>query len=889
MSKEEILENYLNTINLGAGCYGVQAASRRYFGKDVQDLSLGEAAVLAAIPQNPTAYNPILHPEENQQRRQVVLTYMQEQGYITEAEKSEALSTEVYQEISVQNELYEESSVYSYYEDALIHQVLELLMEEKGYSSEQAYRAVFSGGLRIYSSQDSRIQEICDEEYLREENFPEGTEYGIDYALSLQEPDGSVSHYGSEALRAFVQEHFDASFSLLCDSQETARSYTDAFRASLLSGSGEASAPTVLGERLTLSPQPQASLVILEQDTGLVRAVVGGRGEKTASLTLNRATETTRQPGSTFKIPAVYAPALDACGKTLASLYDNEPCAYEDGTPVSNWDLSDYTGPVTIREAITRSINVAAVRCITEITPKLGFSYAVRMGISTLVSSSDLIQPLALGGITQGVTNLELCGAYASIANGGTYLEPLFFTKILDRHGNVVLDCTGETGEPPLQEERRVLKESTAWLLTSAMEDVVAEENGTAYGSIKAASLPVAGKTGTTSSYKDIWFAGYTPYYTCCVWGGYDSNESLESGARAYSKTLWTAIMTRIHESLPQKDFSRPEDIVSVALCSESHLPARKGVCPDTYPEYFVKGTEPEESCGLHLPLRETKAPRLYQDIIGFYDFFKFENVSMRKRFFRRERGVLVTVGRRRDVRAFFRRRVFRQRRAEIFVMLSVLSAYAEISGRDRGRVVFSDIFSVERIVNEIRVVDIAYDTLSFLLYAEARVSVALRSKDIDVVIIRNAFLQLDLIAQKIGIFADRERIFKHCEHILGNAEIHAGHALASHINNVSRGLFHLNHALIDAERVNAVVDLFVLRYLCFKYRSFVRKIGIALFGVFLDSALHIAPGNVLVTREYGYRDVTGQPASQHHCLSVCFVFEGDILRDNVVGRLISV
>ena len=619
MSKEEILENYLNTINLGAGCYGVQAASRRYFGKDVQDLSLGEAAVLAAIPQNPTAYNPILHPEENQQRRQVVLTYMQEQGYITEAEKSEALSTEVYQEISVQNELYEESSVYSYYEDALIHQVLELLMEEKGYSSEQAYRAVFSGGLRIYSAQDSRIQEICDEEFLREENFPEGTEYGIDYALSLQEADGSVSHYGSEALRAFVQEHFDASFSLLCDSQETARSYADAFRASLLSGSGEASAPTVLGERLTLSPQPQASLVILEQDTGLVRAVVGGRGEKTASLTLNRATETTRQPGSTFKIPAVYAPALDACGKTLASLYDNEPCAYEDGTPVSNWDLSDYTGPVTIREAITRSINVAAVRCITEITPKLGFSYAVRMGISTLVSSSDIIQPLALGGITQGVTNLELCGAYASIANGGTYLEPLFFTKILDRHGNVVLDCTGETGEPgepPLQEERRVLKESTAWLLTSAMEDVVAEENGTAYGSIKAASLPVAGKTGTTSSYKDIWFAGYTPYYTCCVWGGYDSNESLESGARAYSKTLWTAIMTRIHESLPQKDFSRPEDIVSVALCSESHLPARKGVCPDTYPEYFVKGTEPEESCGLHLPLRETEAPRLYQDIL---------------------------------------------------------------------------------------------------------------------------------------------------------------------------------------------------------------------------------------------------------------------------------
>ena len=277
---------------------------------------------------------------------------------------------------------------------------MDLLMEEKGYSSEQAYRAVFSGGLRIFSAQDSEIQEICDEEFLNEANFPAGTRYGIDYALSIQEPDGTVSHYGPEALRSYVRENLDSTFDLMCDSPETAQSYADAFRSSLLSGaaseeeadtkeseasqSEESPQAAVLGERLTLSPQPQASAVIIEQETGLVRAIVGGRGEKTASLTLNRATETTRQPGSTFKIPAVYAPALDARDKTLATLYDNEPYAYEDGTPVSNWDLSDYTGPVTIREAITRSINVVAVRCITEITPHLGFEYAENMGISTL-------------------------------------------------------------------------------------------------------------------------------------------------------------------------------------------------------------------------------------------------------------------------------------------------------------------------------------------------------------------------------------------------------------------------------------------------------------------------------------------------------------------------
>ncbi|MCD7766092.1 MAG: PBP1A family penicillin-binding protein [Lachnospiraceae bacterium] len=555
LSKEEILEDYLNTINFGAGCYGVEAAAQRYFGKDVSELTLSECAVLAAIPQNPTGYNPIDYPDANQTRQRLVLRYMEEQGYISHEERMAALSDDVYLRISTYNETWEADSVYSYYEDALIEQVTELLMSELNYSQDQAAQAVYSGGLRIYSAQDAALQEICDEEFADLSNFPEGTQYGVDDALTSQ---------------------------------------------------------------------PQASLVLIEQETGFVRAIVGGRGEKTASLTLNRATGTTRQPGSTFKILTAYAPALDAAGQTLATLYENEPFEYEDGTAVSNWDVNDYSGTVTIREAITRSINVVAVRCITEITPRLGFTYAENLGISTLVDdressdgSTDVIQPLALGGITNGVTNLELCAAYASIANGGLYGEPLFFTKILDRNGNTLLDASGRSAsvstdtdpdEDSFGSFTRVLKASTAYLLTSAMEDVVSSADGTAYGTVSAAGQPVAGKTGTTSGYKDIWFVGYTPYYTCCVWGGYDNNQSLPSDSigHSYSRVLWTSVMERVHTGLSIGEFTQPEEIVEVELCAESHLPAQDN-CPSTYTEYFAEGTEPTETCSVHLPEPETE------------------------------------------------------------------------------------------------------------------------------------------------------------------------------------------------------------------------------------------------------------------------------------------
>ena len=623
MSKEEILENYLNTINLGAGCYGVQSASRRYFGKDVSLLTLSEAAVLAAIPQNPTGYNPITNPTNNKKRREIVLSYMEEQGYITARQKEEAMADDVYTRIQEQNSIYEEESVYSYYEDALIDQVIDVLISEKGYSQDQAYRAVFSGGLRIYSAQDQSIQEICDEEFLNPANYPEGTEYGVDYALSVADANGLVTNYSTESLRSFVRENINPSFDLLCTSQEEAQQYADAFRAYIL---GEEL--SVLAERLTLSPQPQSSLVLMDQKTGFVHAIVGGRGEKTASLTLNRATETLRQPGSTFKILTAYAPALDAYGQTLATTYENEPYRYENGMPVSNWDITDYSGTVTVREAITRSINVIAVKCITAISPRVGFEYAKKFGITTLCESyesdgnisSDIVQPLALGGITRGVSNLELCSAYAAIANSGTYHSPKFFTKILDRHGEVLIDNTSEEGSS-------VISRETAFLLTDAMKDVVSSSSGTAYGAISAAAQPVAGKTGTTSNYKDIWFVGYTPYYTCCVWGGYDNNKDLPSSStyHSYNKVLWSAVMDRVHSILPASDFAKPDSVKAVTLCKDSHAIAVPDGCPHTYVEYFAEGTEPTEACELHEPAPETEPIIIYPNI---FDMLESESES---------------------------------------------------------------------------------------------------------------------------------------------------------------------------------------------------------------------------------------------------------------------
>ena len=586
--KDTILENYLNTINLGQNTLGVQAASSRYFNKDVSELTISEAAVIASITQNPTRYNPVTNPEENATRREKVLGNMLEQGYITESEYNEALADDVYDRIQDINSS-SESSVYSYFVDELIEQVINDLQEQKGYSESQAYKLLYSGGLSIYTTQDPEIQTICDEEYQDSSNFPDSTEWTITFTLTIEHSDGTYSYYDEQSMLSYLKANVSTSSHMIYSSKKEAKKALRSYEKAIME---DGDTIPENGEVISYVAQPQSSIVVMDQSTGEVKAIVGGRGKKQASLTLNRASNTYRQPGSTFKVVSTFAPAIDAAGYTLASVQDDAPYSYADGTTVHNYDNS-YGGFTTIRKAIMKSINIVTVKTLTDITPQLGYNYLLNFGFSSL-QESDIVQSLALGGITKGVSNLELTAAFATIANGGTYTEPVFYTKILDHDGNVLIENTPET--------RQVLKETTAFLLTDAMEDVVTSGTGTA---VNFGTTAIAGKTGTTTSNVDSWFVGYTTRYTCGVWGGYDTNASLSS--TTFTKNLWRAVMSRIHEDMEYESFTVPDGIVQASVCTKSGLLPIDGVCSNdprgsmVTTEYFAKGTVPTEYCNHHI------------------------------------------------------------------------------------------------------------------------------------------------------------------------------------------------------------------------------------------------------------------------------------------------
>ena len=599
MSKDDVLVNYMNTINLGQNTLGVQAASLRYFNKSVNTLTLSECAVIAGITQNPSKFNPISHPDNNAQRREKVLNNMLEQGYITQTEYDEAMADDVYSRIQIVNAEVEEDSVNTYFVDALTDDIMEDLMATGNYTETQAYTLLYSGGLKIYATQDPHVQEICDEAFSNEENYPEGTRWQLGYELTTQDSNGNFENYSTEMYRQYFKE-MDSSFNLLYSSQEAAYDAIEQYKAAVMEPGEE-----VYGENITLTPQPQVSIVIEDQSTGYVVAMVGGRGQKEASRTLNRATDSKRQPGSTFKIVAVYAPALDSAGLTLATVMNDAPFNYANGRPVNNWWGSEYRGLNSLRTGIAQSMNIIAVKTLTQITPQLGFDYLKNFGFTTLVEReeitvggktqvfSDIQQSLALGGITKGVTNEELTAAYASIANGGTYIKPKLYTKVLDHDGNVILDNTAP-------QSRQVIKETTAWLLTDAMVDVVTSGTG---ASVNFGNMAIAGKTGTTSDYNDVWFSGYTPYYTASVWTGYDNNAKLQkgNGERNLAKKLWRAVMSKVHEDLPSQSFQVPSGIVTATVCSQSGKLPIPGLCDGTLKtEYFAEGTVPTESCDVH-------------------------------------------------------------------------------------------------------------------------------------------------------------------------------------------------------------------------------------------------------------------------------------------------
>ena len=595
MTKEEILEAYLNTINLGQNTLGIQAASNRYFNKDVSDLTISEAAVIAAITKNPSRYNPISHPEDNAGRREEVLDSMLENGHITQDEYNEAMDDDVYERIQTTNESTGTAEVYSYYVDATIEEVIKDLQEVKGYTSQQAYNLVYNGGLTIETAQDPEIQAIMDEETSDPENYPENIKYGLEYALTVVKPDGEQINYSKEMMEKYFQENEYADFELLFDSEEDAMAHVEAYKAALVE-----EGDTVY-ESIDITIQPQISMVVMDQATGYVKGIVGGRGEKTSSLSLNRAVDTVRQPGSTFKIVSTYAPALDSAGMTLATTQYDAPYYYNNGNgrEVRNANRS-YGGWTSLRTGIMNSVNIVAVKTLTDITTQLGVSYLENLGFTTIQTETtedgknDYGQTLALGGLTNGVKNIELTASYATIANGGVYTKPVFYTRILDHDGNVLIDNTTSY-------TRTVLKDTTAWLLTSAMQDVVSSGTGTR---ANFSGMNIAGKTGTTTDNNDVWFAGFTPYYTADVWAGYDNNHKLNSsaGETRYHLNIWREVMSRIHENLENKSFEMPDGITSATVCSASGKLPIPGICDGMMrTEYFAEGTQPTEYCDVHV------------------------------------------------------------------------------------------------------------------------------------------------------------------------------------------------------------------------------------------------------------------------------------------------
>ena len=604
MDRKLILTNYLNTINLGNNTLGVKVAARRYFNKEVSELTLSECAVIAGITQNPSRLNPISGREANEEKRKVILQYMYEQGYITKEEQEEALADNVYDRIQDVDALTkEESTPYSYFTDELIGQVRDALMEELKYTETQASNLLYSGGLQIYTTQDPDLQAIVDEEVNNPDNYSV-VRYSMEYRLSVTHADGETRHYSQNNIRTWHREVLgDTGFNALYDSEEEARSDAEAYKAYLLQDGDE-----VIAESVTITLQPQVSFVLMDQATGEVKAISGGRGEKTANLTLNRATNVPRQPGSTFKVISAFAPALDTCGATLGTVYYDAP--YTVGAKsFRNWYSGGYQGYSSIRDGIIYSMNIVAVRCMMEtVTPQLGVEYAQNFGITTM-TSSDLNAATALGGLTEGVTNLELTAAFASIANQGVYTEPIFFTRILDRNGKVLIENEPET--------RQVLKDSTAFLLTDAMKDSMISNRkfarpgaGPSSTSTRAKldGMSCAGKSGTTTNNVDLWFVGFTPYYTAGVWSGYDLNQTMNRNVEgtSYHKDIWKKIMTRVHEGLSDPGFSVPDSIETAQICRKSGKLAIPGVCDHdqrgnaVYTEYFAKGTAPTEVCSVH-------------------------------------------------------------------------------------------------------------------------------------------------------------------------------------------------------------------------------------------------------------------------------------------------
>ena len=581
-AKKRILELYLNTIGLGHGYNGVQAASLGYFGKNVDDLTLSECAVIAGITNNPSVYSPRSNPEASRNRQTIILNYMCDQGYITAAERDEALADDVFSRVKAggtELQLEEDTSnVHSYFVDALFDQVSQDLQNKYNMTATEANYILYNGGLEITATIDNRIQGILDQEYANSDNFP-APYYGIDgnYVISI------VDHNTGQQINPSSSKFFT--------------NYADAEAwAAQLRKQYEDNLPEyqeILADKATFTPQPQSAMVVLDYHNGEIKAIAGGRGQKNVNRAFNRATDAVRQPGSVFKVLAAYAANIDTGTLTASSIIRDEPFSIGKYTP-KNWWGDSYRGDCTVRVGIRDSMNILAVKAIVSPNDVKGgvgvgidtaYDYLLNFGFSTL--EDDNHAATALGGLTNGVKQTEVCAAYGTIANGGEYRRPMFYSMVKDHSGNVLLENNAEP--------RQVLSTGAAYVLTDIMRDVVKSGTGTQAKFINS-TMPVVGKTGTTTNSKDLTFVGYTPYYAASIWLGYDRYDDTVKNMNNINQhahlTIWRKCMEQIHQGLEVKDFEMPDDVVKMSVCKRSGMRASKGC--DAYEEVFVKGTEPD-------------------------------------------------------------------------------------------------------------------------------------------------------------------------------------------------------------------------------------------------------------------------------------------------------
>ena len=530
ISKDQILELYLNTVYIGgSNLYGVEIGSEYYFNKSAKDLTLAESAFLAGINSRPGYYDPIsggsATDEERKDKTLTVINEMLSQKLISQEEYDTA-KVEIDAGLKFQNGYKEAEATYSYHTAATLNQVIQQVMDEKNISYELAKNYVYGGGLTIYSTEDSKVQKIVEDEFAKSKYQIKGRE---------KKADGTLKN-----------DH------------------------------------------------TQAGITIIDNATGQVVAVGGKLGEKN-STGLNRATQTIRQTGSSMKIIADIAPGLQEKVITPSTMYDDTLTDFG-----GNYKPGDYNNPkgiIDIRSCIRTSQNIPMVKVMRELTVAKAATYLQKMGISTL-TDSDKTDNLAIsiGGLSQGISTLEMAGAYETLANNGQYKTPIFFTKVVDGSGNTVLTAKQDTTD--------VYTEQTAYLARSIAEEPTKAGGTATYCKING--METCAKTGSTDKYMDRWLCGMTPYYTAACWWGFDTQETLTySSGITYSVdgknpagALWSNIMSQIHVGLANKNFDVPKTgIVTQTVCDATGCLATDS-CTSTHQEQFSADNLPDKCQG---------------------------------------------------------------------------------------------------------------------------------------------------------------------------------------------------------------------------------------------------------------------------------------------------